>query len=98
MPSSSSDSLSSFDQRRARDGDFLALLIVVFDLGDHEGHLAAATALALVNVGDFGGAGQYIADQDRLVELEFLLAVQNPAEVEIRHGYRATVLPEGCDL
>src|ERR1700722_14167471 len=91
---SATDRLTGLDQCAPREGDRLAFLILILDFGDHEGHLAAATAFLLVHVGDSRSARQDVADENRLEELEILLAMKNPAKIEVGGGHRVLAHPE----
>src|SRR5579871_6233412 len=93
-PASAADRLPGLDQRATCKRDRLALLVLVLDLGDHEGHLTAAPTLFLVHVGYSRGSGQHVADENRLEELEILLAVENPADIEVRRRHRVLTHPE----
>src|SRR6516165_6453269 len=79
----SSDGLPGFDQGAAGNRDLFALLIPVFDLGHHEGHFAATAAFAFIYIGNPCRSGEEITDQDWFMQFEFLLAMQNPAQVEM---------------
>src|ERR1700722_17397522 len=91
---SAADRLTGLDQRAPGEGDGLAFLILILAFGHHEGHLAAATAFLLVHVSDSRSARQDVADEDRLEELEVLLAMKNPAKIEVRRGHRVLAHPE----
>src|ERR1700687_11331 len=69
---SSAHRLAGFDQHEARERNLLIALIGVGRLDRQESHLAAAAALLFVEVGDPRDAGQRVAHEDRLEELELL--------------------------
>src|SRR5689334_4887820 len=89
--------LRAMDQVEAFGDDRFAGRVVTPDrLHDDEGH-RAALALTLVDVGDLAFAHEHVADHDRTVVLEFLLAVEHEAALghQVAHHLEHRVLATG---
>src|SRR5262249_39607285 len=79
------DRLGGLDGGVAKVRHHLAALVLEFRLADDEGHRAAAPSLLLEHVLGARAEGEHVAGADGAHVLELLLAVEEPAVVEL-HG------------